>query len=274
MTSMPIKKLIWVFVFGLIIALIGTLSTALNVFHQRVVWVSLIFLGVTLILCSAYYLIETLPAIEKTPQSVDEFLLEKDDKDDSVFRMKNGILFFGDEPNVAFRVDTIQKILKSIQNLLNDPTKFRYFSRQIGYEVGYDFYQDLLAANKKNLFKSGRRINEKLDIWNKYDSATGLGIFKNKVIYQPIKNNGAKIEGSIVVTNSFLTQGRYSEVPCCSFMEGYINGVIEKILDSEQLSPEHKTSYVKESECACVTSKDECYFKVDILAHIKSGKGY
>ena len=250
---MKIEKLIPLLtVIGFILTVVGTIDTAWQIFHRNTVWIFLICAGVALLIWIVQWLIRLTSKILKT--------------DNQDWKIVEGVLYIGEEPNVAFRIDTIQIILNAMESRLGDSERFKTLSSEVGFEVGYKFFEDLLITNRKRFIKPGRRISEKLDLWSEYDSATGLGVFEDAVVYQSKKGNRAQVGGQVVVKNSFLIHGRTAEKPYCGFMEGYIRGIIEKILESEKLSPANGSSYVEEKECGCMTGKNECHFEVEVLA--------
>jgi hypothetical protein len=135
-----------------------------------------------------------------------------------------GELYYGTKRNVLLRLETIQEILRSIfidgleVSLANERL------RQLGNRVGLSFADGFVdQIDKQRLLLGEKNLANMIDAWCDYDIEAGWGRFQ----YSPVSEWLGRIE----VRSNFLTtvvdgKQRLSR-SICSFMEGYIAGVLE-----------------------------------------------
>jgi len=141
------------------------------------------------------------------------------------------------QANVALRVDTLRSMLDSIyQEYVASATgeeekeaaakKAVLAFRNAGHAAGESFGREMMETDK--VFPSGPPADsgERLAVWSQFDSEVGFGrIAANLSVNAPIN-------GTITVKNNFLTTGRkYGEPDINSFFCGYLEGVLEKLLE-------------------------------------------
>jgi hypothetical protein len=177
------------------------------------------------------------------------------------YNYRNGTMWNKDVRNIAFRVETINRILASmyehsnnykrqIQKLLDHFDKARKKSTQegisairdelqaisesmginileeVGYKAGKGFAGDVLLPDfaRPRFRKEKLTQTEKVQIWCKYDSDVGWGRFSSNLTDDIEK-------GEILVEECFLnyTHGKDVCPGTCSWMVGYIRGVLDEI---------------------------------------------
>lgn len=146
----------------------------------------------------------------------------------------------GKNRKIVLNADIIQRLLSKTYNELstkcpkNDPKSFktaRSRARRIIYLSGFDAG----SRNGKCLFEQmllptyNVELTEKISQWCEFDSDLGFGKFVNQT-----EITKGKISGQIVVINNFLVHNKLfsDENNICSFMRGYIKGVLGNIIKS------------------------------------------
>ncbi|MDI6792488.1 MAG: hypothetical protein QME81_06430 [bacterium] len=78
---------------------------------------------------------------------------------------------------------------------------------------------------------AGLTIQEKFNKWCAFDSDVGFGRFSNEI---EIDSEGLVTNGKIILKSNFLASGRTStDSNLCSFMTGYIQGVLRELTGTE-----------------------------------------
>jgi predicted hydrocarbon binding protein len=224
---------------GFIATILGTIGTAYQIFGERIAWVILTGFGLILLIWILQKFIKVVIVTVKTG--------------DNKWTLEDGMLLIGNEPNVALRLDTVKTLFDSIENLISEPKEFKYFSKQLGYDIGLNFgrflKREIIRKGERTLIRQGN-FAKKLELWIKYDSTTGLGVFQ----IDKLEHIQGKIKGKLIVHNSFIIFERTREEPYCAFMEGYIQAIIY-IFTNININ-------VIEIECGCVTSQSQCIFEI------------
>ncbi len=167
----------------------------------------------------------------------------------------DGQLIIGCTVNVALRAKTIQQLLISFQEFSDKDFNriVKDSGRRVGDDFAADLKQELIMRKIKKIVRAGKApdlLKEKLRLWGKYDSSTGMGIFETDQIEITIDD----LRGYILLKNSFIAHDRRAEEPTCVFIEGYIEGIINRLLGAQVT--------VKEVECSAVNSSEYCKFEV------------
>ena len=225
---------------GLVVAVVGTVGTYIPVLGQRVIWVGLAVAGT----CLAVYFIYSL--LREVREIVSTF--------GSRWRLVDGRLKIGNTINVALRACTIQTILRCFETSPN--ASYVCTLKHAGLDSGGSFAKELRAEliqrGQVDILKSGKTneiVREKLSLWARYDSSTGMGLFD---VTKAFMENDL-LRGQITVRNCFLSYDRHEAAPTCSFMEGYIEGVLLHLLGIDVT--------VRETSCSSVTGKGQCVFE-------------
>ena len=87
-------------------------------------------------------------------------------------------------------------------------------------------------------------------LWAQYDSGTGMGIFDISHVEASIGGLG----GYIILKNSFLANNKMSKIPNCPFIEGYLEGIIQRLIGI--------TISIKEVECHSIPGNNHCKFLI------------
>jgi predicted hydrocarbon binding protein len=240
---MTLRKEILLSILGLLVSCLGAIGTSYQIFGYRFVWIPLIFIGLVIVIFYIWRITDNIRRVVATFGKRWEIT-------------KDGQLRIGNTINVALRTKTVQILLNAFEKVL--PQRFKEIERQAGLSVGQSFAEDLkrelMMYREEAIFKSGREIQlmrEKLLLWAKYDSSTGMGLF---TIGDPEYTHMHGLRVELKVTNSFLTCDRRSDTPVCTFLEGYIEGVVSRILDIHV--------NVMELQCASVTGESYCRFQI------------
>ena len=125
--------------------------------------------------------------------------------------------------------------------------------KSVGESFADDLKKELTQRGLKTIIKQGKSaelIRQKLHLWAEYDSTTGMGIFEIDQVEIAVSG----LQGYISLKNSFLANDRRFEHPTCIFIEGYIEGVMTKLLGIHII--------VKEIECGSVTGSEYCRFEI------------
>lgn len=95
-----------------------------------------------------------------------------------------------------------------------------------GYNAGSKFGETL--SKELNEKEPGLSAKDKINRWCWFDTDVGWGRFENEI---RLGNTDTDIEGKVILRFNFLTTNRGREdLNLCSFMKGYIGGVLEKLL--------------------------------------------
>ncbi len=172
--------------------------------------------------------------------------------------LKEGQLVIGNTVNVALRAKTVQEIIDALQKAEGEDyaSRIRSVGRAIGESFADDLKKELVVRGIGQIIKPGRKpglLRDKLNLWAEYDSSTGMGIFD----ISQVKISSTGVRGYILVRGSFLAYDRQSDSPTCLMLEGYLEGVITKLLSM--------CIHVRETECSAVMSSDCCKFEVTSL---------
>ncbi len=229
-------------IFGVLLSIIGVIGTYYQILEKSFFWIVIIVFGLTLIVIYLW----------KITSEIREVVATFGKR----WRLIDGRLKIGNTINVALRANTVQELLNQFQKEF--PKDYGVIVKNTGKIVGESFAEDLKAEliqyGIPTIIDSGKNtklLEEKLSLWAKYDSSTGMGIFE-------LDQNRLEfidgLRGSILLKNSFLAYNRKSAVPTCIFIEGYIEGVTSKILEIPIVA--------REIECSSVTGSGYCRFEI------------
>ena len=226
---------------GILLGAIGVIGTFYQILGQKIIWIILIIIGFAPALFYLWKIASETGAVVKTFGK--RWCLE------------DGQLIIGNTVNVALRTKTVQELLNAFQRAF--PKDYSSIVKEAGKNVGESFAGDLkkelTQRGLKTIIKPGKKpelLREKLHLWAEYDSTTGMGIFE---IHQ-VEITVSRLEGYILLKNSFLANDRKSELPTCIFIEGYIEGIIDKLLGIHIIA--------KEIECGSITGSEYCKFEI------------
>lgn len=179
-------------------------------------------------------------------------------------QLKDGLLWMGKIRNVAIRVETLTSLLEFIGRPQN-PNATEDL-RAIGNVIGSSFAQTLtiaggpLSDRYRSKYKGKRSLFEHMaDVWGFYDYRAGFG----NILTSNLHECQNSLHGEIIISKSFLTYPE--EKPYCSFMEGYIIGVLETLLPNKRFSiteTQHNTTYTLHK----TTYDNSCHFLVKPLS--------
>ena len=232
-------------IIGISLSGTGVIGTYFQIFGYDAFWISVIILGLFLIL---FYVWKITSEIREVVDTFGER-----------WRLNEGRLKIGNTINVALRAKTMQDILNQFQeeNLNGYHTVIKDAGRRVGKSFANDLKAELIQYGIQTMTESGNKnelLVKKISLWAKYDSSTGMGIFK---LDQGQLESANGLKGNILLKNSFLAYDRISETPTCIFIEGYLEGVISKILQMPIIA--------KEIECSSVTGSEYCKFEITYL---------
>lgn len=230
-------------VVGLIISIAGTLGTIFQIFGERVLWITITAGGTCILL---YYLFREAREIAEVVATFS-----------SRWRLQDGRLRIGNTINVALRAKTIQVLLESFEHAFSNKVDYWDVIKNAGLSIGESFASDLraelIALGENRIIKAGRTedlIKDKLELWSRYDSSTGMGIF----LVDSIHFANGILQGTISVKNSFLSYDKHTAHQTCAFLEGYMKGIILHLLDMQVA--------VKEIACSSTTGEGVCIFDI------------
>ena len=232
---------------GILLGVAGVIGTYYQILGHKILWIALLVLGFTSAIFYLYRVRKKIEEYKKYKETAETF--------GERWRLVDGQLVIGNTVNVALRAKTVQGLLDEFQRAF--PEHYNVIVRNAGRIVGESFADDLkkelILRGFETVTKPGRDtelLKKKLSLWAEYDSSTGMGIFE---VYQvEFTVNG--LRGNILLKNSFLAYERQSQLPTCIFIEGYLEGVISKLLSIPIIA--------KEIECSSVTGSEYCKFEI------------
>lgn len=227
--------------FSLLVGLFGTAGTYFQIFGSIIFVLPIMLIGYG---AALYYLIKIILEWRAIAKTFGER-----------WRMQDGQLIIGNTVNVALRTQTVQQLFDAFAKA--NPENYKTLLKNSGKVVGQGFVEDLIRElTQKGIEAIAERRSEpdilksKLKLWAQYDSSTGIGIFNVENV--EIAMNG--IEGEITLANSFLANDKVASAPSCIFLEGYMEGVLSRLLNLP--------ISINESHCSSVTRHNICKFKV------------
>jgi len=228
-------------ILGIILDIVGTFGAIYQIFGQMTLWIVLIIVGAILALFYLWKTINEWRVIVKTFGKR--------------WCLDDGQLIIGNTVNVALRTKTVQELLNAFNRELgeNGDIIIKKVGKNIGESFADDLKRELVQRGIKSIVKPGKDpkfLKEKLDLWAEYDSSTGMGTFK----VEQVKITIDGLHGHILVKNSFLAHDMQSEIPTCTFIEGYLEGVMSRLLGIHILT--------REVECSAITSSEYCKFEI------------
>ena len=226
---------------GILLGVIGVIGTFYQILGQTIFWMVLIIIGFAPVLFYLWKIASGMDTIMKTFGK--RWCLE------------DGQLIIGNTVNVALRTKTVQELLNAFQRVFpkDCSTIIKETGKNIGESFADDLKKELTQQGLKTIIKPGKSaelIRQKLRLWAEYDSTTGMGIFE----IDQVEITVSGLRGYISLKNSFLANDRQLELPTCIFIEGYIEGIIDKLLGIHII--------VKETECGSVTGSEYCRFEI------------
>jgi hypothetical protein len=151
----------------------------------------------------------------------------------------NGVLWHGNQPNIALRVKTFLEMLRGIIESEPDEKKQAEVLINTGKKMGERFGQEFINVtypteiNKGGVFNS-LKIEEKLKHWTIYDSSTGWGKIESEI------KDGLN-PPNLSIKASHLDLYRIGEGDYFShIMAGYIEALIKNILDQQYCLESYK----------------------------------
>ena len=158
----------------------------------------------------------------KTPEVVFEYLPEK------------GIMVNPKDKqrNISFRNDTLINLMggiyEEVVKLDSSETAEGIFYSS-GYAGGRNFGDRI--KHQWNLGGSMEEIRAKLNKWCEFDSSVGWGKFTINVDYDEESDS---ITGTLTVNDAFIVD-KVGKRKICGFIRGYCTGVIEALLDIQEV---------------------------------------
>jgi len=165
----------------------------------------------------------------------------------------NGVIWNGNEQNIAFRVATFRRIISGFETLAgaNDINKMMF---DTGVVSGEDFGRNFGAQIYPTELRKGGpawtdlSVGEKLKLWADYDSATGWGKID-------ASKSADKIDVNVLHVTMFT--GGVGDA-FANFMAGYVRTVLRNILGAAYSKLE------LESPVRCVAGVAQMTFKLSI----------
>lgn len=145
---------------------------------------------------------------------------------------------------VATLVNLLSQIYKNITERADDKNEVaEEILRKAGYNCGLRFGTEMYESIQRQ--RTTLTDSEKVERWCEFDSDVGFGRFHNYLKFTHDKHK-FEVEGDISLSDNFLVVNQVSEESphLCSFMTGYIQGVLERIFRT-RFTVEHN---IKECE--------------------------
>lgn len=174
--------------------------------------------------------------------------------------------------NVSFKVDTFQRLLLGIEEELNDPKTFNILLNSAGKKCGSRFGETLVNKWATEMDSVLKIDQVRLQKWCEFDSDVGFGKFDLKL---PIlfDKEGFFEQADIILRESFLTPSTDTVLNekifgnkhiLCSFMTGYIKGVLNFIIDVDiEVEHYHETQTEVEGFISWTDARSEsCVFRI------------
>lgn len=172
--------------------------------------------------------------------------------------------------NISYKVETINNMLTVVYNKTKELAG-EEAAEEMLFEMGYDggkkFGHDINNKWGTDIAKKNMTYEDKLVSWCDFDSEVGWGRFNS---YLEVDEEEGKINGILEIKDNFLCYDRENtDVKLCSFIKGYCDGVIEKLLEdtpvelvctSEQCPLKSGGLNKKKSR-----KNASCQFRVDIV---------
>ncbi len=225
---------------GIILGVIGVVGTFYQILGQKIFWIVLT-IGFVPAFFYLWKITSEMAAVLKTFGKR--------------WHLEDGQLVIGNTVNVALRTRTVQELLNAFQGALSEDydSVIKEAGRNIGEDFAGDLKNELILQGHRTIIKPGKipeLLREKLRLWAEYDSTTGMGIFE---IHQ-VEITMSGLQGCLLLKNSFLVNDNRSGLPTCILIEGYIEGIIDKLLGIYVIA--------KETECSSTTGSEYCRFKI------------
>jgi len=151
--------------------------------------------------------------------------------------------------NIAFKVETINKMLATICELIASPEKAQEIMYNMGYNSGKKFAESTFADSRTAL-------KNRIDKWCEFDSAAGFGKIENKLNFDM---QTRVITGGLLIHDCFVSYRNNCE-ELCYLLIGYCAGVMEVFLGGLAVCVECASK--KSNKCPkdpfCQTDKDVC----------------
>ncbi len=174
------------------------------------------------IIVSIYFLLVSLFSIEKLKFQTKLRSLEQNFKYN-----KEGTLFNGGQPNIAFRVTTLNALFNGLAEAF-DKKELKDKLREIGGNASLSFANDLgkiynndVAKKKEGLIWNDLSLKERLDQWALYDSSTGWGLVRCEV-------DDSSVTVKITHLDDLFKGG--GGLMFGEFLCGYIHTILSKII--------------------------------------------
>ncbi len=161
-----------------------------------------------------------------------------------------------DQPNVAFKAQTLCGVLDSVHADMLEPVPGEDLLRNGGFRSGARFGEAL-----RRQIESESRQQEApvlLARWAEFDSEVGFGRIELADGDFGVSGNDLD-QISVELNENFLARGRAPDVPrLCRLFEGYLQGVVERLLEIEQVEVAHL-----DEKCMQITpERRSCVFVV------------
>lgn len=234
------NTILYLSIVGILLTAVGLIGTFYPVLGYMFLWGIFLALGGAIVIFSLWKITARTREVMKT-------FGER-------WRISDGQLKIGSTVNVALRSKTVQELLNAFLKAF--PDDYYAIVKDAGKNAGKRFADDLKNELTTRGFeiitqqdKTPELLKEKLFLWAEYDSSTGMGIFEPKMSFTV-----GGLEGYILLKNSFLAYEKKSEEPTCVFIEGYLEGVIGKLLGVDIIA--------KEVKCHSQTGTGRCMFEI------------
>ena len=167
--------------------------------------------------------------------------------------IRKGSILYKDRRNILLNCTTVHLIMADIIRHSGEPSL-----RSLGEEIGKYFATKTFSRFLLKKAESETiREQDKIHLWVEYDREAGFGNLRDNTHYE---DETRRYEGSILLDDSFLTDGRIAESEnLCVFMEGYIEGVLNVIAGNGE-----NKIIVTHTTCGCNNILPEigCSFKL------------
>ncbi len=165
------------------------------------------------------------------------------------YELKDGRLCKQCTPNVSMRIATFHLLLGKIVDGA-DATRAAALLRTLGTSVGKSFaLRDFIPKLRRQGASDAGDVGQRLEMWRFFDETAGMGQFDIDSLHLP------SVTGTITLRNSFLVFDREpsDQRPYCSFLEGYIESVLETLSD-RRLKVEHVHCGMSDPDSTCLFS--------------------
>ena len=200
------------------------------------------------------------------------------DKKEFTWLRRRGMLLNNDgNRNIALKVESFVRILSTLfeeyvrllsPDDLEDPATIQIVNRIVakaGYTSGIRFGRSMREQSQKE--QRSLKLIDRIESWCDFDSDVGFGLLKlpleddERSLIRETPDKDIEFPFDIQLQNNFIVHQREThEVNLCSFVAGYIQGVLEKICDRPVV-----VTHNPEEDCdQFVPEQEYCVFHVSV----------